>query len=131
MQTVLNYLWALAEQREDTSPFLHGFTPPLYLGNLRRDEARALIRQDRLPADRRPAFDGATVEAIRLRCGGHPYLIQLVCRRRFEIDDLEEVFEDTLRVHVHRLRQKIEPDKGSPRYLITQRGVGYSFLPTS
>ena len=44
---------------------------------------------------------------------------------------LEEVFEDTLRVHVHRLRQKIEPDKGSPRYLITQRGVGYSFLPTS
>ena len=39
-----------------------------------------------LPADRRPAFDGATVEAIRLRCGGHPYLIQLVCRRRFEID---------------------------------------------
>ena len=44
---------------------------------------------------------------------------------------LEEVFEDTLRVHVHRLRQKIEPDKGSPKYLITQRGVGYSFLPTS
>ncbi len=44
---------------------------------------------------------------------------------------LEEVFEDTLRVHVHRLRQKIEPEKSSPRYLITQRGVGYSFLPTS
>lgn len=42
---------------------------------------------------------------------------------------LEEVFEDTLRVHVHRLRQKIEPKKSSPRYLITQRGVGYSFLP--
>ncbi len=44
---------------------------------------------------------------------------------------LEEVFEDTLRVHVHRLRQKIEPEKSKPRYLITQRGVGYSFLPTS
>lgn len=43
---------------------------------------------------------------------------------------LDEVFEDTLRVHVHRLRQKIEPDAGSPRYLITQRGIGYSFLPT-
>lgn len=43
---------------------------------------------------------------------------------------LDEVFEDTLRVHVHRLRQKIEPDSSSPHYLITQRGVGYSFLPT-
>ncbi len=42
---------------------------------------------------------------------------------------LDEVFEDTLRVHVHRLRQKIEPDASSPHYLITQRGLGYSFLP--
>ena len=43
---------------------------------------------------------------------------------------LDEVFEDTLRVHVHRLRQKIEPNASKPEYLITQRGVGYSFLPT-
>ncbi len=42
----------------------------------------------------------------------------------------DEVFEDTLRVHVHRLRQKIEPQASKPHYLITQRGVGYSFLPT-
>lgn len=44
---------------------------------------------------------------------------------------MDEVFEDTLRVHVHRLRQKIEPKPGSPAYLITQRGAGYSFLPVS
>ncbi len=41
---------------------------------------------------------------------------------------LEEVYEDTLRVHVHRLRHKIEPEPGRPRYLITQRGAGYSFF---
>lgn len=41
---------------------------------------------------------------------------------------LDEVFEDTLRVHVHRLRQKIEPQPSSPKYLVTQRGAGYSFL---
>lgn len=41
---------------------------------------------------------------------------------------LEEVFEETLRVHVHRLRHKIEPDPKLPRYLITCRGQGYSFL---
>lgn len=41
----------------------------------------------------------------------------------------DEVFEDTLRVHVHRLRQKIEPNTSSPRYLVTHRGEGYVFLP--
>lgn len=39
----------------------------------------------------------------------------------------EEVFEDTLRVHVHRLRHKIEPAPGQPRYVLTHRGLGYSF----
>ena len=40
---------------------------------------------------------------------------------------MEEVFEDTLRVHVHRLRQKIEPVPAQPRYILTERGLGYSF----
>lgn len=44
---------------------------------------------------------------------------------------LDEVYEDTLRVHVHRLRQKIEPSSSAPKYLITQRGTGYSFLPSN
>ncbi|MPY98593.1 MAG: response regulator [Actinophytocola sp.] len=33
----------------------------------------------------------------------------------------------TLDVHVKRLRAKIEPDPGSPRYLVTVRGLGYKF----
>jgi DNA-binding response OmpR family regulator len=40
---------------------------------------------------------------------------------------MDEVFEDSLRVHVHRLRQKIEPALSRPRYVLTERGVGYSF----
>ena len=40
----------------------------------------------------------------------------------------EELFEDTLRVHVHRLRHKLEPDPARPRYLLTDRGVGYRFV---
>jgi two-component system response regulator RegX3 len=31
----------------------------------------------------------------------------------------------TLDVHVKRLRAKIEPDPGNPRYLTTVRGLGY------
>jgi two-component system response regulator RegX3 len=33
----------------------------------------------------------------------------------------------TLDVHVKRLRSKIEPDPGNPRYLVTVRGLGYKF----
>lgn len=39
----------------------------------------------------------------------------------------EEVFEDTLRVHISRLRKKIETTANQPQYLITERGIGYSF----
>ena len=38
---------------------------------------------------------------------------------------LDEVFEDTLRVHMHRLRKKLEADPDDPSYLFTERGVGY------
>jgi two-component system response regulator RegX3 len=33
----------------------------------------------------------------------------------------------TLDVHVKRLRAKVEPDPGSPKYLVTVRGLGYKF----
>ena len=33
----------------------------------------------------------------------------------------------TVDVHVRWLRQKIEPDPGNPRYVLTVRGVGYKF----
>jgi DNA-binding response OmpR family regulator len=39
----------------------------------------------------------------------------------------EDVFEDTLRVHMHRLRRKLENDSHHPHYIRTERGVGYMF----
>jgi two-component system, OmpR family, response regulator RegX3 len=33
--------------------------------------------------------------------------------------------EQTLNVHIHSLRHKIEPDPDRPRYIVTVRGVGY------
>lgn len=40
----------------------------------------------------------------------------------------EEVYEDTLRVHMHRLRRKVEPERQSPKYIKTERGIGYRFV---
>jgi predicted transcriptional regulator len=86
-------LWALAQERGDTSPFLHGFTPPVYLGMLTDAAARALLRQSRLPEARRPQVSESVVEAIRERCDNHPYLLQLVGKRYVETGDLDEAVE--------------------------------------
>ena len=40
----------------------------------------------------------------------------------------EDVYEDTLRVHVHRLRAKVEDKEAKRRYILTERGQGYRFV---
>ena len=37
-------------------------------------------------------------------------------------------YENTLMVHMRRLREKIEPDPSHPCYLVTVRGLGYRLL---
>jgi hypothetical protein len=86
-------LWVLAEQKEDTSPFLHGFTPPLYIERLTDEEADALIEQTHLAPGERPRFGRDVVEAIRERCDNHPYLLQLVCKRYLESGELDAAIE--------------------------------------
>lgn len=61
---------------------------------------------------------------LLMRNAGHTVTTDFLLRRLWP---MEEVFEDTLRVHIHRLRQKIEPIPSRPRYILTQRGLGYSF----
>ena len=41
---------------------------------------------------------------------------------------LGEADDNTVQVHVHRLREKIEPVPSSPRYLVTIRGLGYKLV---
>jgi DNA-binding response OmpR family regulator len=65
---------------------------------------------------------------ILMRNTGRTVTTDFLLRRLWPLD---EVFEDTLRVHVHRLRQKIKATPSQARYIITERGVGYSFAPQS
>jgi two-component system KDP operon response regulator KdpE len=36
---------------------------------------------------------------------------------------------DYLRVYIRRLRRKLEDDPDHPRYILTERGLGYRFQP--
>ena len=47
--------------------------------------------------------------------------------RRLWPHDISNATEDRLRVYIHRLRSKIEIDPSNPRYVLVQRGKGYSF----
>ena len=64
---------------------------------------------------------------ILMRNAGRVVTTDFLLRRLWP---LEEVFEDTLRVHIYRLRQKIEALPGQPRYIVTERGLGYRFAAT-
>ncbi|HWM95252.1 MAG TPA: response regulator transcription factor [Thermoanaerobaculia bacterium] len=61
---------------------------------------------------------------VLMRNAGRVVATDFLLRRLWPGD---EVFEDTLRVHVHRLRSKIEPTPSRPRYVVTERGSGYRF----
>jgi DNA-binding response OmpR family regulator len=61
---------------------------------------------------------------VLMRQAGRPVGTEFLLRRLWPT---EEVFEDALRVHIHRLRGKIEPTPGRPRYVVTERGTGYLF----
>jgi hypothetical protein len=64
----------------DTSPFLQGFIPPVYLTPLAPDEARALLVRGQFSKDE--------VEMVLERTANHPFLVQLIASRLFESRDL-------------------------------------------
>lgn len=61
---------------------------------------------------------------VLMRNGRQTVTTEFLLRRLWPLD---RAFPDTLRVHVCRLRDKIEADSGEPRYIVTERGVGYRF----
>ena len=65
---------------------------------------------------------------ILMRNAGRTVVTDYLIRRIWPLD---EVFEEALRTHVYRLRRKIEVLMNKPRYVITRRGIGYTFAVRS
>lgn len=61
---------------------------------------------------------------ILMRHAGQIVTTDFILRRLWP---METAYEDRLRVYVHRLRRKIEQRPEQPKYIISQRGVGYLF----
>ncbi len=61
---------------------------------------------------------------VLMRAGGHTLHAEFILRRVWPAED---VIEDTLRVHMHRLRQKIDPRSDEFHHIVTERNVGYRF----
>ena len=84
VRTVLTATKRLARIDEisdmDTSPFLQGFIPPVYLTPLAADEARSLLARGQFSKDE--------VEMVLERTACHPFLVQLIASRLFESRDL-------------------------------------------
>jgi hypothetical protein len=84
LRTVLTSTRRLARIDErtdfDTSPFLLGFIPPLYLTPLAPEEARALLL--------RGHFSEEETATVTQRTANHPFLLQLIASRLFESRDL-------------------------------------------
>jgi hypothetical protein len=68
-----------------TSPFLQGFVPPLYLTPFAPNEALELLA--------RGPFSATDCQTILDRTGAHPFLVQLIASRLFEVNDLPAIIE--------------------------------------
>jgi DNA-binding response OmpR family regulator len=86
------------------------------------DFAHQQVIIDQRPSDLTPTE--TKILYILMRNAGRIVTTDFLLRRLWP---LEEVFEDTLRVHIHRLRKKLEPQPSRPQYIVTERGVGYRF----
>lgn len=69
------------------------FASPAWVGPLGNGDARLLLRQENLPAERRPELTDAAVDLLTTRCGGHPFLLQLAAKRAVELGDAREACE--------------------------------------
>ena len=92
-------------------------------GALVLDRTNHAVSIEGSPIELRPReFD---LLATLMENRGRPMSRQALLRKAWGED--EYIDQNTVDVHVRRLREKIESDPSTPMYIITIRGVGYKF----
>jgi two-component system KDP operon response regulator KdpE len=99
--------------------------PAIRVDGLEIDLAARLVRRDSEPIHLTPIeFDLLrTLVSKRGRLMTHRALLKEVWGPQY-VEDIQP-----LRTHIARLRAKLEPEGGAPRYILTEPGVGYRFSP--
>ncbi|MFJ9519624.1 response regulator [Kitasatospora sp. NPDC101801] len=116
----------LRRRGEDGGPGDNGGGPgALEAGPVRMDVDRHVVTVDGAKVDL-PLKEFDLLEMLLRNAGRVLTRMQLI-DRVWGADYVGDT--KTLDVHVKRLRAKIEPDPGAPRYLVTVRGLGYKFEP--
>jgi two-component system KDP operon response regulator KdpE len=97
--------------------------PAIRVDGLEIDLAARLVRRDSEPIHLTPIeFDLLrTLVSKRGRLMTHRALLKEVWGPQY-VEDIQP-----LRTHIARLRAKLEPEGGAPRYILTEPGVGYRF----
>ncbi len=97
--------------------------PTISVDGLEIDLAARSVRRDSLPIHLTPIeFELLrTLVRNRGRLMTHRALLAEVWGPQY-VEDVQ-----SLRTHIARLRAKIEPEGGGPRYVVTEPGVGYRF----
>ncbi|MCG3118959.1 MAG: Serine/threonine-protein kinase PknD [bacterium] len=69
----------------ETSPFLHGFVPPLYLPPMNEAEIQPLLAK--------AGFAPEMQKILYQLAGGHPFLLQVLAKRTLELGAVDQAFE--------------------------------------
>lgn len=121
---LLARLRAVARRAVTTRP-----TSPIQLGAVSIDLTARLIR----PADGSPIqlihLTPTEWRMLEILLGNPGSLVttrELLTAMRGDPDHTERSY---LRIYMQQLRRKLEPDPARPRYLLTEPGVGYRYVP--
>jgi DNA-binding response OmpR family regulator len=96
----------------------------LYAGDLIIDRGRGLVRRGQRELNLTPTEFRLLVHLARHtgQALTREQILEAVWGYDSELED-----ERTINVHIRRLREKIEPDPGSPTLILTVPGIGYRF----
>jgi two-component system KDP operon response regulator KdpE len=111
--------------RRHNAPQPTSNVPPFRAGDLEVDVATQTVTLAGAPVTLTPVEYKLLYHLIRN--AGHVLRHETLLSKVWGREYVDEI--DYLRVYIRRLRLKIEPDPDNPRFILTERGLGYRFQP--